>query len=1279
MKKRFSNFTSIVALFLSVTICFCTFGSVTAVTGDFDRSSDLTAKDAIYLLYNTIYGDEEYPLYYDGDMNQDGVVDSDDAVYLLYSVVFGEGSYPLPEEMKLLSNVTLHNNGINSYDMVIGSDLPKPGAYIDQKLIRHEFLGWYDSTLTTKYTTVPENDIQLYALYEDCELYSFDSGVVYDPNNRNLMVGVNNPFGESGKVLYTQVLNQNDKVYYGFYRGLVPSVHDGVGGLGFDFKKGHTYEVTFSYRYAEGTEDSASTSVSVYAVDPQGVHKDGYKSQVSASAINSSSMKLANKGDWNTCSFRVKNTTDYKHMYIRMIGGSKTTVYDLYIDNLIIIDTTVDTETVVLFNNGTKEKTDLTVGDTLPTLEPYYDDVLDKDCQFIGWFDESFTTQYTTVVEGVTNYYAKFEYITKLTFEYSGMYDPNKKYSATSGGIPAWYREVDKTNNDNIVLRAKLHKNSNNTHVALSNAEGSSLGYKLTEGMKYVISFDYYIDSTQINSLEIAFRGAAGDYIGKSGEKTDGLSGAALVKANAWNKSYGLFTAEGTTDKPYFIMLAQGNEKYENVKIYIDNIVIRELPGNYDIVIKTPAENLTFNDNGSISKIEQSNIGDDLPELKNYYGATSIGWYNDLLNVQYLTVPAGDFEFFAKYDGAVFNFENGGIYDPNGNLGVDLMNFNYSTDPANGSNTVIKADLTGGNNNHFALNASGYSTDGYKLKVGNTYTISFMYYAENNGNSVNVQFRGADKDSIGINGGKSNGFGGMILSKEKEWTGVTTTFTYTGEGLSADEHYLLMLAQDGDMNNATATIYFDDIVIKETEPTKSYSRKSVKIGGWTLGYYKFSIFNPIRQSIVVPSANFSYLARMQCDEMLNVVKNIGENKNCSTSIVKDSSWSQSNYKFSIFVGKVNVNPSDSQYKIDTTNFTDDDYAFCVGVNSIYVDGGSTYALAMGVSEVTKYLESLPNGSSVETGTYVSGKYSEKINSYSTKNYYRPTFLEDFDQEDVDTSIWNEIDGSDINARDFIDANGNRVSASTTVDDQGNTIKGHGWKSVRSDAHTYLEDGKLIIDGAYSEEDKTFYGGMLRSHGKMEYRYGYLEVSCITPNGEGLWTAMWATQGSGSTGLLGSEIDINESFGNARYSAFNMHSWPTASGKNAGITHYSLDGRYSTAKKADAGEGKTFNDGFHTFGYLWTPEGAKFIVDGQVYFEYNYDKNSTKYYKNDVDAFNEKLSLIISMTVANPSSGADPILGAEYWQKSNKYIVDYIHIYQIDGQEIYFYGDETEAE
>ena len=1240
MKSLKSKIALLLVLVMAFASLFSAVGTASALVGDFNGSGTLSTADAVYLLYHTLFGGEEYPITQPGDFNCDGAVDSADATYLLFNVLFGEEYYPLP-----YINLTLNNNGqVNTYEMLPGSDLNSPGAVYLDDFTSYEFDGWYDSTFTSKYTTVPSNDTTLYAKYDGYTAYSFEKSGCYDPNNMHLISAVEDPFGGEGKVLYTPVINKNDKVDYGYYRGLVPCIYDGVSNVGFAFEKNHTYRVYFDYRFANSDPSNASCSVQGYAVDPAGVYKDGDKSSVAISGDTT----LKKSANWQTACVEITNTTDYKHLFLRLLGGSSTVIYNLYFDNLVICDIT-SAEGVKLVNGGVTEVANLSVGDALPVLNAVNDDISTKAFAFEGWYDSTLTTKYTTVDANVDTYYAKYESYSVLSFELGGIYDPNKKYSATSYGIPCWYREWDTLTPGNVVLRADLRSNGNNTHVPLSVVDGVSQGFKLTPGKKYAITFNYYMESTQVSTHSVSVRGSALTNLGISGNKTDTLGSTDLYVTNEWSSGGIYFVAddEKIADCPYLIFMSQGIASVSDLKLYFDNMVIREFDENADIKIYEHIDKITYNDNGIVTVVNDSYIGGRLLNEKGYYGAEFEGWYNKTLTVPHSVAPKNNAELYAKYNGAVINFENGGYYDPNNNFNNSV--FSIVEDPTDSSNTVIKANLVGNeSNNNFGLPISGYSNEGYKLTVGNSYEISFMYYAENiNSSGVSVQFRGCKQSNVGTVNGKSGAEGAKSLNIEKSWTGVTTSFVYKGAGLEGiDDQYLIMMVQDGaysaGANACTATVYFDDIVIKEVEAAKTYTAKTTKVGGYTLGYTGRTV------NIVVPSNAFSYLAMMQCEELADTIKGI-TTRSVTANIVYEDEWSDlgSNSQFCIFVGDVAGCKDDNRYKINTSDFTEDDYAYSFGSGNIYVDGGSTYALAMGISELRKELEAAADGYEFPRGTKVSGKYSEKIDGYSTASYYRPAFLEDFDQADVDTSIWSEIDGMTI------------------------TSSVEGKRSKRSAEHTYLENGNLVIEAAF--DDKMYYGGMLRSHGKMEYRYGYLETSCITPDGAGLWTSLWTTVNGKAEGLFGSEIDINESFGDARYTAFNMHTWPTGAGNNLGKKHYSLDGRYSNAKRADAGAGNTFATDFHTFGYYWTEDCGKFTVDGKVYFEYNYNPSSS-YYVDDIDSFNEKLSLIISMTVANPSAGGQvPDESADYWHTTNKYIVDYIHIYQIDGQEIYYYN------
>lgn len=1264
MKRIFSKLINFTSLFLVFVLFATTFSTAVLAAGDIDGSGRTNASDAVYLLYNTIYGDDEYPLKRSGDVDGNGVVDSDDAVYLLYNTIFGPEDFILPDFDGTIP-ITLNNSGtVNTYNFAPGDELPTPNTHFKADLSRYRFIGWYDKTLTTCFTTAPDYVTTLYAVYDGYNYYNFETGTSYDPNNKGNITAVTDPFDGEGTVMYSPVINKNDNITKGFQRGIAPGAVEGVSSRGFVAEKGHTYEISFIYRYADTDPSDATTKVITYAVSPDGVYTDGNKQKIS---VTSSS--LPNKGGWSTCKFTVTNTTDYPHLYIRFVGGSNSVIYNLYIDDLTIYDITeTDSGAVKLVNGGIVESTDLNVGDDLPVLEDFYNNTTDRTHAFLGWYDKSLTTKYTTVDTSVDTYYASFENHTAYSYELGGMFDPNKNYSATSTGIPSWYRVPDPTGADNICMSVNLANRSTNTHFAPSLFEGSDEGYQLLPNRKYVITFDYYFESSIDVKLDITIRGSTRDNIGIAGNKTDTIAKCVLYNPGAWHTARIMFvTEEDVETMPYLIILSQGNKNDSGRVLYLDNIFIAEYEANDSVGVKTYVNDVNYNNNGIITHYDGSYIGAELETPINYGGAEFIGWYNETLTVPYSTVPQREATLYAKYDSTIINFENGGYFDPNGNFGTGLSSYTVTADPTKASNHVIKLSLNGNDsNNHFALAQSGYSNeDGYKLTVGNKYTISFKYYAENlNENGVLVQFRGCKTENIGIKDGKSKGYSTLKISAEKTWVNESVTFTYDGTGLTDDNNpYLVMHAQDGSGASGpeacTATVYFDDIVIKETVASETYTRKTVKIGNTAIGaQYKLLIWNNnYEHNVVIPDKNFSYIATMQIEELISMLNQAAVNAP-TFNVVRENEWTQKSYQFNIFVGDVAGHSSEASLKIDTSSFTEDDYAIRYGNGNVYINGGSPYAIAMGVSEFGKAFKAAADGTSLTAA--VNGKYSEKINSYSTKTYYRPTFLEDFNGTEINTDIWNIHDGDTIEARSYYDEDGTYHSQ-----------EDHDWVSIRSPEHTYIEDGKLVIEGAYSKENKTFYGGKLRSHGKMEYRYGYLEVSCITPHGNGLWTATWATPHKGTTGLFRNEIDVNESYGDARYTSFNMHTWPTVAGSDLGKTHYSFNGRGYSSTKFDSGTTAGLNDGFHTFGYMWTEDKGVFTVDGMVQFEYKFDKTDTEYYSNDIDAFNDKMSLIISMIVASPTCGEDPILGADYWTTSNKYIADYIHIYQVDGQEIYF--------
>ena len=1165
-----------------------------------------------------------------------------------------------------IGGIELSLHGITEQSsLTVGDTLPTLDDIYSEAPARHRFLGWFTEEGVQR-TTVSNTYDTLYGVYDGYAKYTFDSASIYNPNNGNYIFQVDDPFGGEGKVMHTPLS--------GNIRGIVPSVCDGIDTKGFEFKKDHTYRVSFYYRFAETDPSSAAFRLETWGVSDEGIYLSGSKEKIEyPSSLVPNCGTFKNTGDWTLCTFTVTNVTDHPYLYIRFLFTTSEAVHNLYVDNLTISDVDVykNNTDVKLINNGKVEYTELAVGDTLPTPDAIYDEVTKASYTFDGWYDKTLTAKYTVVTEGVDEYYAKYTSLTEISFELGGLYDPNHRYAnrMVMKSIFNWYRTADPTGADNICLKGILGNNGNNTHFSPSLVEGSTVGYTLTAGKKYVITYDYYISSNDpdVTHQSVGVRGAAENKIGYSGSKTDSLTSQTMFTVNKWASAALLLTASSdVADLPHLIITSQNSHYTDTANtvlvpeldLYLDNIRIMQLPDGSDIVIRTEAKNVTLNQNGEVTIYNDFNIGDDIPDADPIDGVEFIGWYNEKLNVPYKKIQCGNTTLYAKYDAAINTFENKALIDPNSNFSKNTR-VQLTADPTDPDNTVMMVDLAGSvGNHHFALAESSYGSSPipYRLTVGNTYTVSFRYYAEDlNEKGVSLQLRGCKKENVGISGGKSNSTWSSTVNTEGKWVTVSDTFTYKGTGIADyPDAYLVMLAQDASSNigaaSCTATVYFDDFIIKETVPEKTYTKTTIKIGTWTLGYA-----NGRTHNIVVPSQNFSYLAMMQLEKLRDTIKGITATS-CEFNIVKECDWTEVNNQSNIFIGDVTGHSRDNKYKIDTSSFTADDYAYSFGGGNIYVNGGSTQSLAMAISELAKQLEAAADGTTFAAGTVVSGKYSEAISSYSTKDYYRGTFVEDFDGEDINTEVWNEIEGSNITA---------------ALD---------GWRSKRSDEHTYIENGNLVIEADFNEEEKMFYGGMLKTHGKMEYRYGYLEVSCVTPHGAGLWTATWTNHNKTGTGFYSSEVDVNESFGNARYTNFNMHSWPTSAADNMGYAKYATQNVSGTSdRKADAGKEAGFNDGFHTFGFFWTPTGAKFTVDGFVQFEYNYDdlhkcdRFNGSITDNDYDAFNETLSVIVSMTVANPGTGGQvPDITADYWNTSNKYIVDYVHIYQIDGQDMFYY-------
>ena len=424
-----------------------------------------------------------------------------------------------------------------------------------------------------------------------------------------------------------------------------------------------------------------------------------------------------------------------------------------------------------------------------------------------------------------------------------------------------------------------------------------------------------------------------------------------------------------------------------------------------------------------------------------------------------------------------------------------------------------------------------------------------------------------------------------------------------------------------------ATQYFLDNFVK-TEGVKGGIKytfktegdfKEITINGESIGKFK----------IVRPHFNSSYLAQLELEK---VAADITDSSGYLVDIVEDDYVAEGDYEISVgLTNRSGVAPMSSY----------DAYEIKISGKKIYLNGGTPHATAMAVSEFNKLLASKTELTDADS---VVGGYSDNLKNYDLSTTWQPIWGDEFDGAEVDTDRW-YIQPKTANGREG----------------QNGKFSGMDPNAV------FTSEGKLII--AAHEDDDGYWGGEIITQNKMTYKYGYIEYSCITPDGDGMWSLLWLC--GMHNGYANPEIDVNECFGNASATAANCHAWPTTAGTNEmGWEHTSLDGhggKYS-AKKYYCPDGKHFGEDFHTFGFLWDEDEMTFTADGKIFFSYT--TNTTE---QDIDAFvDDPMFVRIGMSFGRLNNNL-LVENLTDWERenTNKFIVDWIHLYQMDDAKYIF--------
>jgi beta-glucanase (GH16 family) len=123
----------------------------------------------------------------------------------------------------------------------------------------------------------------------------------------------------------------------------------------------------------------------------------------------------------------------------------------------------------------------------------------------------------------------------------------------------------------------------------------------------------------------------------------------------------------------------------------------------------------------------------------------------------------------------------------------------------------------------------------------------------------------------------------------------------------------------------------------------------------------------------------------------------------------------------------------------------------------------------------------------------------------------------------------------------------------------------------------VHDGTVSLTVVPSRiHDKKYVSGMLSSHGKFSFRYGYAQIVAKLPRGLGLWSAFWTAP---EIGAWPPEIDIMENWAQSHSVSF--------------YVHFDVANHFDSANVYLP----TASSAFHTYGVDWEPGSLSWYVDG----------------------------------------------------------------------------------
>jgi beta-glucanase (GH16 family) len=188
----------------------------------------------------------------------------------------------------------------------------------------------------------------------------------------------------------------------------------------------------------------------------------------------------------------------------------------------------------------------------------------------------------------------------------------------------------------------------------------------------------------------------------------------------------------------------------------------------------------------------------------------------------------------------------------------------------------------------------------------------------------------------------------------------------------------------------------------------------------------------------------------------------------------------------------------------------------------------------------------------------------------------------------------------------------------------------------ADGTLQLRAAKRAVEGDDPPGRYDYSAGLVTTHDKFAFQYGYFEMRAKYPGGPGVWPAFWLI---GQGQYWPPEFDIAEYYG------------------GRGVMHYGLcHGTLKNVQWDSTGDGdadRKVETGWHTFALDWRPGKATWLVDGVV------KKTVVAEYVPDIPMY-----LIISNGVGSRFGPSG--VPTEETVFPNFFQIDYVRVYQSPG-------------